>query len=179
MFAKTRARGLLLLAALLLASGPTFAEVKIGVVSFPRLLEEAPQAQEAMRQLQEEFSPRERDLRGLQEELRGVEDQLRQGDGFMGEEERRRLERQQRDTSIEITRRGNELREDLNLRRNEELARLQRMLIQEVNAFAQTESYDLVLAEGVMYASNAVDVTDRILASLEQRFQAERASGTR
>jgi outer membrane protein len=165
-----------LLAVLLLTSGLASAQgIKIGVVNFGRLLDEAPQAQASKRILQEEFAPRERDIRSKEQELKDLDERLRQSEGFMGEEERRNLERQARELQRELNRNKTEFGEDLSLRRNEELGNIQRMLISEVQTFGRTQSYDIVLSEavGVVYASTAVDVTDQILAALKARFSAQ------
>ena len=145
--------------------------IKVGVVSFGKLLDEAPQAVSSQRVLQEEFAQRQRDLRAREEELKGIAQRLSESEGFMGEEERRNLEREARDIQRELDRSKSEFAEDLSLRRNEELGRLQRMLVTEVQAFAQNESYDVIVSEaaGVVYASSAVDITERILESLRAK----------
>ena len=147
--------------------------IKVGVVSFGKLLDEAPQAVSSQRALQEEFAQRQRDLRAREEELKGIAQRLSEGEGFMGEEERRNLEREagEEDIQRELDRNKSEFAEDLSLRRNEELGRLQRMLVTEVQAFAQNESYDVIVSEaaGVVYASSAVDITERILESLRAK----------
>jgi outer membrane protein len=158
--------------ALLATTGLAQAQgIKVGVISFGRLLDEAPQAVASQRALQEEFAPRQRDLRAREEELKTMAQRLQEGEGFMGEEERRNLERDARDTQRELDRSKSEFAEDLSLRRNEELGRLQRMLVTEVQAFAQNESYDVIISEaaGVVYASNAVDITERILETLRAK----------
>jgi outer membrane protein len=149
--------------------------IKIGVVNFGRLLDEAPQAQASQRALQEEFAPRQRQLRGREEELKALEERLQQSEGFMGEEERRDLERQARDLQRDLNRGKTEFAEDLSLRRNEELGKLQRMLIGELQSYGREQSYDIVMSEaaGVVYASTAVDVTDSILEALKSRFSAQ------
>lgn len=157
---------------LLIVTGVAHAQgIKMGVVSFGRLLDEAPQAVASQRALQEEFAPRQRDLRAREEELKNMAQRLSEGEGFMGEEERRNLERTARDTQRELDRSKSEFAEDLSLRRNEELGRLQRMLVTEVQAFAQNQSYDIIVSEaaGVVYASNAVDITERILEALRAK----------
>jgi len=148
--------------------------IKVGVVSFGKLLDEAPQAVSSQRLLQEEFAQRQRDLRAREEELKGIAQRLSEGEGFMGEEERRNLEREARDIQRELDRNKSEFAEDVSLRRNEELGRLQRMLVTEVQTFAQTESYDVIVSEaaGVVYASSAVDITERILESLRAKSSA-------
>ena len=160
------------IAALLAVTAAAQAQgIKIGVVSFGRLLDEAPQAVASSRALQEEFAPRQRELRAREEELKGMAQRLSEGEGFMGEEERRNLERDAREAQRDLDRSMAEFNEDLSLRRNEELNRLQRMLLTEINAFANQESYDLILNEGagVVHAGNAVNITDRILELLRAK----------
>ena len=162
----------MLLALLLLGTSAAWGQtIKIGVVNFGRLLDEAPQAQASQRSLQEEFAPRQREIRGREEELKGLEERLQQGEGFMGEEERRELEKQARDLQRDLNRSKSEFAEDLSLRRNEELGKLQRMLIAEVQNYGRTESFDIVMSEavGVVYASTAVDLTDNVLAALKAK----------
>ena len=65
----------------------------------------------------------------------------------------------------------NEFREDLNLRQNEELGKLQRSLLKEVQDYALQEGYDLVVGDGVLYASTSVNITDNVLRALEADFQ--------
>ena len=93
----------------------------------------------------------------------------------MGEEERQQLERQARDLQRDLNRAKTEFNEDLNLRRNEELGQLQRMLIGEVQGYGRSENYDILISEavGVVYASTAVDITDKILEVLKTRFSAQ------
>lgn len=169
-------RHVLLLAALLLGSGAVWGQgIKIGVVNFGRLLEEAPQSQASQRALQEEFAPRQREIRAREEELKKLDERLQQGEGFMSDQERMDVERQARDLQRDLNRNKTEFNEDLSLRRNEELGQLQRMLIGEVQAFGRAESYDILMSEavGVVYASTAVDITDQILEVLKARFNAQ------
>jgi outer membrane protein len=128
MNAMTRSLGAIFLAALLAAPAAALAESKIGVVKLARLFEEAPQALALQRSLTEEFAPRERDIRAKREELRETEEKLQQGEGFLSEDERRRLEQSFRDGQRDLQRAQNEFVEDLNLRRNERLGDIQRLV---------------------------------------------------
>jgi outer membrane protein len=90
----------------------------------------------------------------------------------MGETERRNAEKDLRDLQREVARLQNEFQEDLNLRRNEELGNLQRSLLKEVQEYAQSEGFDLVVGDGVLFASNAVNITASVLQAMEANFQA-------
>ena len=171
MNAFTRIFGALLLAALITIPATAAAEVSIGVVKLNRLFEEAPQALALQRSLTEEFAPRERDLRTKQEELVAIQERLQQSDDFMSDEERRRLEQQFRDGQRDLQRAQNEFVEDVNLRRNERLGELQRLFISEIQAYGQSQGFDLVLVEGFIHASDSLDITQQVLQVLQRRHQ--------
>ncbi|HEY8540682.1 MAG TPA: OmpH family outer membrane protein, partial [Steroidobacteraceae bacterium] len=152
------------------------AQVKIGFVNMPRLLEEAPQAKMANQALQDEFAPRQREIVAQQKELKAKEERLQRDGAVMAENERRNAEKDLLNTQRELQRKQNEFVEDFNLRRNEELSKLQRSLLQEVQAYAKAQNYDLVLGDGVLYRNEAIDITAQVLAALQARAKESGAS---
>lgn len=157
--------------ALLAPLGAAHAELKVAVVNVPRLLEEAPQAKVAMQALQDEFAPRQRAIVASQKDLKAKEEKLQRDGAVMAENERRNAEKDLRDGQREMARKQNEYVEDLNLRRNEELGKLQRSLLQEVQVFARGASYDLVVGDGVLYVNESMDITAQVLSALQQRYK--------
>lgn len=166
--------GALAISALMaIPAAPALAQdLKIGVVNVNALMEQAPQAKVAMDALQEEFAPRQRSIVAKQQELEELSEKVQRDLAVMGETERRSTERELRDMQRDLQRMQNEFREDLNLRRNEELGNLQRSLLKEVQEYAEAEGYDLVVGDGVLYASSAVNITEGVLRAMEQNFQA-------
>ena len=150
-------------------------ELRIGVVNIQALMEQAPQTKSAMDALQEEFAPRQREFVAKQQEFEDLQAKAQKDAPVMGETERRNAEKELRDLQREVTRLQTEFREDLNLRQNEELGKLQRSLLQEVQAYAQTEGYDLIVGDGVLFASTAVNITTNVLQAVEANFQASGA----
>ena len=161
--------------AMIVPLGAANAELKIGVVNVPRLLEEAPQAKTAMQALQDEFAPRQREIVAQTKDLKAKEEKLGRDGAVMAENERRNFEKDLRDGQRDVARKQNEYVEDLNLRRNEELGKLQRSLLQEVQTYAKASGYDLVVGEGVLFRNDSIDVTAQILAAMQARFK---SSGT-
>lgn len=147
-------------------------DVKIGVVNVPVLMEQAPQAKVAMDALQEEFAPRQRNILAKQKELEDLNTKVQRDLAVMGETERRNAEVELRDLQRDVQRMQTEFREDLNLRRNEELGNLQRSLLKEVQDYAETEGFDIVVGDGVLYASSAVNITESVLRAMEANFRA-------
>lgn len=146
-------------------------ELKIGVVNIPALMEQAPQARLAMAALEEEFQPRQRSIVAKQTEFKEMSDRVQRDIDVMGETERRNAEKDMRELQREVARLQTEFSEDLNLRRNEELGNLQRSLLKEVQDYAETTGYDLVVGDGVLYASTAVNITENVLRAMEANFQ--------
>jgi outer membrane protein len=147
-------------------------DVKIGVVNVPVLMDRAPQAQAAMAALEEEFQPRQREIIAKQKEFEDLSTKVQRDIAVMGETERRTAEKDLRDLQRDVTRMQSEFRDDLNLRRNEELGKLQRILLQEVTAFAQTAGFDMVLGDGVLFASPSVNITELVLQSMQAKYEA-------
>jgi outer membrane protein len=167
-----------LLVGAVLISGLAHAQgtaMRIGVVNVARLLEQAPQAQAAMGALQTEFAPRQRDIVAIQRSLQEKQQTYDRDGQVMGEVERLSLEREIRDQQRDLEREQTDYLEDLNIRRNEELSKLQRSLLQQVQGHARDAGYDLVVAD-VLYYSSAIDITDEVLRGLEASFSTGNAS---
>lgn len=150
-------------------------DLKVGVVNIQALMEQAPQTKTAMDALQDEFAPRQREFAAKQKEFEELQAKAQKDYAVMGETERSNAEKELRDLQREVTRLQTEFREDLNLRQNEELGKLQRSLLKEVQDFAEAEGYDLIVGDGVLFASTAVNITDNVLQAVEANFQATSA----
>ncbi|NNC76873.1 MAG: OmpH family outer membrane protein [Woeseiaceae bacterium] len=150
----------------------TAQEVKIGVVNVPLLMDRAPHTKAAMDALQEEFAPRQRAFTAKAKELEEFTAKVQKDAAVMGETERRNAEKDLRDLQREVARLQTEFQEDLNLRQNEELGNLQRTLLVEVQKYAQEQGYDLVVGDGVLFASNAVNITAEVLQAIETSYTA-------
>ena len=157
------------LAGLILLSTVTIhaAELKIGVVSIAKILNQAPQAEQANKRLQKEFEPRQKALQDTENSLRSMQQRLEKDGAVMNDSQRRNLERDIRVQSRDFQRAAAEFRDDFNIRRNEELGKFQQQVLQAVNALAKEEGFDLILNEGaVIYASQSIDITDKVLKKL-------------
>lgn len=144
------------------------ADLKVGFVNVNRVLDLSPQAADARERIEKEFAPKDRDLLTQQKELRTIEDELLQDGAIMTEEKRLRLEQEVRSRRRELRRAQEEFRDELNLRRNQELSKLQRRVIKVIQELAKTEGYDLVVSDGIVFASDKVDITEKILDRLKK-----------
>jgi outer membrane protein len=150
-----------------MATAPAWAELKIGYVNYQQLMTESPQAKAISDAIRAEFGPRQRELQTTQQSLKTREEALQKNAATMSDDQRTREEKTLRDSEREFQLKQQTAQDDFNARRNEELSRLQRTLIEEVRTYAKAQSFDLVLADGVIYANNAIDITPAILTQLK------------
>ena len=152
-----------------LSSNIAAAELKVGYVQVDKILQEAPQTAESGKKLEREFSPRSQELDRTQKQIRDIEASLDKEGVTLSESERRNKERDVSNLKIEFQRKQRELREDINLRKNEELSVLQDRINKAVQTVSETDGYDLVVYGGVAYASKKIDITDKVLKLLGKK----------
>lgn len=141
--------------------------VTIAFVNAARVLESAPQATKARQRLEEEFAPRDQEIIKLQTELRDLEDKLSREGASMEPTDRLGLERKLLTHKRELKRAQVEFEEDLNIRRNEEFTKLQRLVAEVITSVARDQQFDLIVNEAaVIYASDRVDATEIVLERL-------------
>jgi outer membrane protein len=150
-------------------AAPAFAEVKIAVVDYGRLVEESPQAKLALDAIRTEFTPKQREMQQQEVALKAKQDKLEKDGATMTPDQRSRTEKDLRDGARDLQRKKAEVQDDFNARRNEEMSRLQKTLIEEVRVYAKAQNFDIVIADGVIYSVPALDITPAILASLQSR----------
>ena len=121
--------------------------------------------------MQDEFAPRQREMAAQQKDLKAKEEKLQRDGAVMAENERRNAEKDLREGQRDLARKQNEYVEDLNVRRNEELGKLQRSLLQEVQTYARASGYDLVVGDGVLFVNESLDITPQVLSALQARFK--------
>ena len=146
-------------------------DLMVGFVDVARVLDQSPQAEEARQRIQAEFAPIDQEILRMQRELVTLEDQLVRDGAVMANDERMRLEREVLSRKRDLRRSQEEFREDLNLRRNQELQKLQREVVLTIRAMAKSEGYDLVISDGVLFASERVDITRTVLERLIEEHE--------
>jgi outer membrane protein len=144
-------------------------DLKIGVVDYGKLMEASPQAKTVVDAIRTEFTPRQRDLQNEQQSLKAKEDRLQKDGATMTEDQRQRTEKELRDGGRDLQRATQEFQDDVSARRNEELSRLQRTIIEEVRTYAKAQNFDLVISDGVIYTTAQYDITPAVLAALQAR----------
>ncbi len=140
---------------------------KIGFVNTARVLKEAPQARRVEERLKAIFEPREAQLKEERQEILALEEQLKT-DADLSSNERRKLEREIRLKISQLKFLEQEFREDQNLRRNEEIRNLQKVISNVLKKQGDNGEFDLILTEGVSYVSDQIDITTETIEMLKQ-----------
>lgn len=161
---------LMLAAAALMASSNLVAaaELKIGFVKLERLFKEAAPAVKAQKKIEKEFATRDQELQKLAKQARDMQASLEKDGVTMSESERRDKEQDLARMNRDLQRMQRELREDLNLRKNEELAAVLERANKVIQQIAESEKFDLILQEAV-YISPRIDITDRVIKALADK----------
>ena len=151
-----------------IAAGASAAEPKIGFVNTERVFREAAPAMKAQKKLEKEFAGREQELQKMAKQAKELQSHLERDGVTISESDRRNKERDLANLNRDFQRAQREFREDLNLRRNEELGAVHDRARKTIMEIAEKEKYDLVLEDAV-YFSPRIDITDRVLKALTDK----------
>lgn len=151
---------------LLLITNVSFAEIKVGVVNMPTILKETPQTEKALKRLEQEFSPRKKQLDTQLNEIKSLDEKLGRDASVMSDSERGNLEKKILNKKRDFERTKEETSYDFNARRNEELGKLQRRIVEAIQAIAKEQNFDLILIDGVIFASDKIDITAQVQKKL-------------
>ena len=166
---KRLAHGFIVVALVAAAGTAAGVEYKIGFVNTERLFREATPAKRAQAKIEKEFATRDAEIQKLVKQVRDVQAVLDKDGATMAETDRRTRERDLANQSRDLQRMQREFREDLNLRRNEELAGIQERANKVIQQIAEAEKFDLILQDPVVYASQRIDITDKVIKALADK----------
>ena len=145
------------------------ADLRIGFVNFRRIMAAAPQREEINERLEREFGVERDALLQAQSELRSMERQLetlQHGDNYND------YERQVINKRRDVARRDSDYRDNINVRRNEEMAKLQKMIGDEIINLAKEARYDIILNDiGVFYVSERADLSQQVITRLQRKAE--------
>jgi outer membrane protein len=144
-------------------------EYRFGFVNTERLFRDAAPAKRAQQKLEKEFAARDAEIQKVAKQVRDLQSQLEKEGATMAETDRRNKERDLANLSRDLQRAQREFREDLNLRRNEELASVQERANKVILQIAEAEKFDLILQDPVVFASPRIDITDKVIKALADK----------
>ncbi len=142
------------------------AEIKIGYVVVEKVLKDAPQTASSNKKLEKEFKSR---TDGLQKKVKAIQAQekdFKKNNLTMSDSDKQKAQKKIQNAKIEVQRIERELREDIDIRRREEIGKLQQQINKSIEELAEKQKYDLILYQGVAYASKGIDITDELIKTL-------------
>ncbi|HEY1291337.1 MAG TPA: OmpH family outer membrane protein [Burkholderiales bacterium] len=145
---------------------PTVITGKLGFVNTERILRDAVPAQRAQKKIEAEFQKRDQELAKIAEQLKRMQDDIDKNSMTMGETQRRNREREFQEMNRDFQRKQREFREDLNQRRNEELAQVVELANRVIRQIAEQEKFDIIFQDAV-FASPRIDITDKVIKALD------------
>lgn len=146
-------------------------EYRIGVVDAQAVLEQAPQAEKMSSELRKEFESRNREIIEMQKKLTEINERLTNDSVIMTQENIEKLEREKYKLSRDLNRAEDEYKEDLSYRRNEILVALQEEIIDAIQIVSEKNNFDIVLSEGVNWASPSVNMTQLVIEYLKKKAE--------
>jgi len=142
------------------------AEIKIGYVVVEKVLKDSPQTASSNKKLEKEFKSRTDDLQKKVKAIQAQEKDYKKNSLTMSDSDKQKAQKKIQNSKIEIQRIERELREDIDIRRREEIGKLQEQINKSIQELAEKEKYDLILYQGVAYASKGIDITDDLIKTL-------------
>ncbi|MBU6489304.1 MAG: OmpH family outer membrane protein [Burkholderiales bacterium] len=164
MFIK-RVLGVVALTGALLGGVAQAQEARIAAVNSDRILRESGAAKAAQAKLEAEFAARDKDLQALAAKMKKLSDQIDSSGNSMSATDRAQKQKDLAQLDTDLQRKQREFREDLNQRRNEELAAVLEKANKVIKQIAEQQHYDLIVQEAV-YVSPRIDITDQVIKAL-------------
>ncbi len=140
---------------------------KFGFVHTERILRDSVPAVRAQKKIEAEFQKRDQELARIADQLKRMQEDLERNSVTMSETQRRNREREFADLNRDFQRKQREFREDLNQRRNEELAQVVELANRVIRQIAEQEKFDIIFQEMPAYVSPRIDITDKVIKALE------------
>ncbi len=152
-----------MLAILFSISSAHAGDFKVGIVDTERILRESAPALKAEKKIEKEFSGRDAEIKKLAKQAKELQALLEKD--ALNDANHRNKERELTTLNVNLQKLQREFREDLNLRKNEELAVVLDRANKAVQAIAEAEKFDLILQEAV-YRNPKIDITDKVIKYL-------------
>ena len=143
------------------------ADFRVGVVDTERILRESEPAIKAEKKIEKEFAARDQQIKDMTQQVKDIQNYLDKEGVTLPDVERRNKERELENLNTDLQRAQREFREDLNLRKNEELVIVLEQANKAIQKIAESEKYDLILQEAV-FRNPKIDITDKVLQYLSE-----------
>lgn len=140
---------------------------KIGTVNVNRILSAMPEYEEIGAKLEEEFAEPIQRIQQLEQEFEALNERLQRDQETMTPDEIQEAQQEWQARRVGLQRSGEQLNQYIQMRETEERNRLLQKIFTEVEAYAESNGYDLILDyTRVPFSRESMDVTDKIIERL-------------
>ena len=156
--------------------GAQAAEVKIGVIDFQQVVEKSEPGQRVEAGLKKEGERIEAELTKDQDELKALKEKMEREAMVMSREAREEKEIEFRVKARNFQEKEQEFRKMYVEKRNKEVNNLRKVVVEIAQEIGKKEGFTMVMSNaGVLYNDPAIDLTDKVVAMLNQRLPAKGA----
>jgi outer membrane protein len=150
-------------------AGTAAAETRVAVVNISKLVTESPQAASARQKMDQEFSARRKQLEGLQDKLVADVEKAKKDAAVMSADQKKKTQEDLGRRQREFAQKQGEYNAEVARREQQELEGLRKTILEVVAEVARANKYDVVLGDGVVFAADAVNITDKVLAAMRTK----------
>ena len=149
-----------ILAALMMGTSASALAHKVGIVDMQSIYKQIPQMAKIEQQLQTEFAERRQELEKLQGDIRFEAEKYKRENATMSEDQKAALESKIREMQQLLAEKGRPLEQEIKARQNQELAKVQKLIIETIESVAKSGKFDEVKVKDTTIYFNPDKVTD-------------------
>jgi outer membrane protein len=143
---------------------------KIAIIDTERVITSSATGKQALEGLTSLRQQKQQEGQALEKELADLQTRLQEGRLSLSEDKIAELQRQAEDKALAMRRFQDDANRELSKRRDEVLAAVDQKVMPIINQYGQANGYDLIFRKfesGLIYAAEAVDITDEVIAALD------------
>ncbi len=164
-------RFLITAAALLVASLPAAAQVKVGIVDLNKAILGTAEIKKAQSDLEAKFKPRQDAMAKIDRELQQIQSQLQTMAGKLTAQAEGDLQQQGARKQRDLQRMNEDLQADVERERNELLQKAGRQMLDVVKKMADAKGLDMVVDKAnTLYIKDALEVTADVITAYDKAY---------
>lgn len=141
--------------------------LKVGFVNIRKLMAQAPQLEQIQKKLEAEFESQNKSIIAIRRDITQLNlqyEKIREKSALL------MLQKDIGNKQRQLTKYQQRLQDEYNARRNEELGKLQTLIVKMVAKVSKEKKMDIVLNNtGVIYVSNRIDITPDVFNYLSEQ----------
>lgn len=156
-------------AAFLFFGAAVFAETKIGVINFNKILLDSPQLAAAKADLKKRFEGREKEMTELQRKFQKEIEDFNKNGPTMKSEDQKKAQQKIIDQQKKLQQLQGKFQEDLGNAQNKAMKSIVEKVESIVNSIGSKEKYDLILTNAsTAYSKKEFDITNKVIAQMKK-----------